>query len=46
MLGNGISVYSYIWDCTILLLTLVGLTLICGKLDPQVAMSSGEQQVL
>ncbi|OCQ99093.1 multidrug ABC transporter permease [Nostoc sp. MBR 210] len=38
MLANGISIYGFGWDCTILLLTLVGLTLICGRLYPRVAM--------
>ncbi len=46
MLGNSISVYSDGWNCTILLLTLIGFTLIYGKLDPRVAMSSGEKQAL
>ncbi|MBD2595637.1 ABC transporter permease [Nostoc spongiaeforme FACHB-130] len=38
MLANGSSIYGFGWDCTILLLTLVGLTLICGRLYPRVAM--------
>jgi ABC-2 type transport system permease protein len=38
MLANGISIYGFGWDCIILLLTLVGLTLICGRLYPRVAM--------
>ncbi|BAY26934.1 ABC-2 type transporter [Calothrix sp. NIES-2100] len=38
MLANGNSIYGFGWDCTILLLTLIGLTLICGKLYPRVAM--------
>jgi ABC-2 type transport system permease protein len=38
MLANGTSVYGFGWDCAILLLTLIGLTLICGRLYPRVAM--------
>ncbi|MEA5574765.1 ABC transporter permease [Calothrix sp. UHCC 0171] len=38
MLLNGISLYGFSVDCTILLLTLIGLTYICGKLYPRVAM--------
>ncbi|AKG21441.1 multidrug ABC transporter permease [Calothrix sp. 336/3] len=38
MLLNGISLYGFTLDCTILLLTLIGLTFICGKLYPRVAM--------
>lgn len=38
MLANGTSIYGFGWDCTILLLTLTGLTLICGRLYPRVAM--------
>ncbi|AFZ23396.1 ABC-type multidrug transport system, permease component [Cylindrospermum stagnale PCC 7417] len=38
MLANGTSIYGFGLDCAILLLTLVGLTLICGKLYPRVAM--------
>lgn len=38
MLANGTSLYAYGWDCAILLLTLIGLTLICGRLYPRVAM--------
>ncbi len=38
MLINGTSIYGFGWDCTILLLTLIGLTLICGRLYPRVAM--------
>lgn len=38
MLANGSSIYGFGWDCIILLLTLVGLTLICGRLYPRVAM--------
>ncbi|MBD2561513.1 MULTISPECIES: ABC transporter permease [Nostoc] len=38
MLANGTSIYGFGWDCTILLLTLIGLTLICGRLYPRVAM--------
>jgi ABC-2 type transport system permease protein len=38
MLANGTSLYGFGLDCTILLLTLVGLTFICGKLYPRVAM--------
>jgi ABC-2 type transport system permease protein len=38
MLANGNSIYGFGWDCAILLLTLVGLTLICGRLYPRVAM--------
>ncbi|MBC6432456.1 ABC transporter permease subunit [Nostoc sp. HG1] len=38
MLANGVSIYGFGWDCAILLLTLIGLTLICGRLYPRVAM--------
>ena len=38
MLANGASVYGFTLDCAILLLTLIGLTIICGKLYPRVAM--------
>lgn len=38
MLANGSSIYGFGWDCAILLLTLVGLTFICGRLYPRVAM--------
>ncbi|MBC1213556.1 ABC transporter permease [Trichormus variabilis ARAD] len=38
MLANGTSIYGFGWDCAILLLTLIGLTLICGRLYPRVAM--------
>lgn len=38
MLLNGTSLYGFGMDCTILLLTLIGLTIICGKLYPRVAM--------
>jgi ABC-2 type transport system permease protein len=38
MLANGTSIYGFALDCTILLLTLIGLTLICGRLYPRVAM--------
>ncbi|KYC38956.1 multidrug ABC transporter permease [Scytonema hofmannii PCC 7110] len=38
MLTNGSSLYGFGLDCTILLLTLVGLTIICGRLYPRVAM--------
>ncbi|MBD2302417.1 ABC transporter permease [Nostoc sp. FACHB-87] len=38
MLLNGTSLYGFSLDCTILLLTLIILTLICGKLYPRVAM--------
>jgi ABC-2 type transport system permease protein len=38
MLANGSSIYGFGLDCTILLLTLIGLTYICGRLYPQVAM--------
>ncbi|HYW22133.1 MAG TPA: ABC transporter permease [Nodularia sp. (in: cyanobacteria)] len=37
MLAHGSSVYGIGWDCAILLLTLIGLTLIYGKLYPRVA---------
>ncbi|MDF5720084.1 MAG: ABC transporter permease [Rhizonema sp. PD37] len=38
MIVNGSSVYGFGLDCTILLLTLIGLTIICGRLYPRVAM--------
>ncbi|BAZ31405.1 ABC-2 type transporter [Cylindrospermum sp. NIES-4074] len=38
MLANGSSIYGFGLDCAILLLTLIGLTFICGKLYPRVAM--------
>lgn len=38
MLANGSSVYGFGLDCTILLLTLIGLTFIGGKLYPRVGM--------
>jgi ABC-2 type transport system permease protein len=38
MLLNGVSLYGFTLDCAILLLTLIGLTFICGKLYPRVAM--------
>lgn len=38
MLANGSSLYGFGLDCIILLLTLIGLTIICGKLYPRVAM--------
>ncbi|BAZ08709.1 ABC-2 type transporter [Calothrix sp. NIES-4071] len=38
MLVNSASLYSYAWDFSILLLTLIGLTYICGRLYPRVAM--------
>ncbi|MBD2357298.1 ABC transporter permease [Tolypothrix sp. FACHB-123] len=38
MIANGSSVYGFGMDCTILLLTLIGLTVICGRLYPRVAM--------
>ncbi|OUL28433.1 multidrug ABC transporter permease [Nostoc sp. T09] len=38
MIANGSSVYGFGLDCTILLLTLIGLTVICGRLYPRVAM--------
>lgn len=38
MLLHGSSVYGFGLDCTILLVTLTVLTLICGKLYPRVAM--------
>ncbi|AFY45772.1 ABC transporter permease [Nostoc sp. PCC 7107] len=38
MLANGSSIYGFGWDCIILLLTLIALTLICGRLYPRVAM--------
>ncbi|RUR75563.1 hypothetical protein ACF3DV_20850 [Chlorogloeopsis fritschii PCC 9212] len=38
MLMNGSSLYGFGLDCTILLLTLIGLTIICGRLYPRVAM--------
>nr|WP_225225356.1 ABC transporter permease [Komarekiella delphini-convector] len=38
MLLNGTSLHGFGLDCTILLVTLIGLTIICGKLYPRVAM--------
>ncbi|MER3495060.1 MAG: multidrug ABC transporter permease [Mastigocladus sp. ERB_26_2] len=38
MLVNGSSLYGFNLNCIILLLTLIGLTIICGKLYPRVAM--------
>ena len=38
MLVNGSSLYGFGLDCTILLLTLISLTIICGRLYPRVAM--------
>ncbi|MFQ4143540.1 ABC transporter permease [Chlorogloeopsis sp. ULAP02] len=38
MLENGSSLYGFSLDCIILLLTLIGLTIICGRLYPRVAM--------
>ncbi|MDZ7958110.1 MAG: ABC transporter permease [Aulosira sp. DedQUE10] len=38
MIANGSSIYGFGLDCTILLLTLIGLTIICGRLYPRVAM--------
>lgn len=38
MLAHGSSIYGFGLDCTILLLTLIGLTYICGRLYPRVAM--------
>ncbi|OKH43287.1 multidrug ABC transporter permease [Calothrix sp. HK-06] len=38
MLLNGACLYNYAWDFTILLLTLISLTYICGRLYPRVAM--------
>ncbi len=38
MLANGSSLYGFGWDCTILLLILIGLTFICGRLYPRVVM--------
>lgn len=38
MIANSSSLYGYGLDCTILLLTLIGLTIICGRLYPRVAM--------
>lgn len=38
MLANGSSLYGFGLDCIILLLTLIGLTIICGKLYPRLAM--------
>ncbi|HIK05426.1 MAG TPA: ABC transporter permease [Trichormus sp. M33_DOE_039] len=38
MLVNGSSLYGFGTDCTILSLTLIGLTIICAKLYPRVAM--------
>jgi ABC-2 type transport system permease protein len=38
MLTNGSSFYGFGLDCGILLLTLIGLTIICGRLYPRVVM--------
>ena len=38
MIVNSLSLYGFGLDCTILLLTLIGLTIICGRLYPRVAM--------
>jgi len=38
MIANSSSLYGFGLDCTILLLTLIGLTIICGRLYPRVAM--------
>ncbi|WP_244329345.1 ABC transporter permease [Tolypothrix sp. PCC 7910] len=38
MIAHGSSIYGFGLDCTILLLTLIGLTIICGRLYPRVAM--------
>ncbi len=38
MLINGSSLYGFGLDCAILLLTLISLTIICGRLYPRVAM--------
>lgn len=38
MLANGYSMYGFGLDFTILLLTLIGLTIICGRLYPRVVM--------
>lgn len=38
MLANGSSMYGFGLDFTILLLTLIGLTIICGRLYPRVVM--------
>jgi ABC-2 type transport system permease protein len=38
MLINGLSVYGFGLDCIILLVILIGLTIICGKLYPRIAM--------
>jgi ABC-2 type transport system permease protein len=38
MLTNGPSIYGFAVDCAILLLTLIGLTFICGRLYPRVVM--------
>jgi hypothetical protein len=38
MLANGSSLYGFGLDCIILLLTLIGLTIMCGKLYPRLAM--------
>lgn len=38
MLVNSSSLYGFGLDCAILLLTLIGLTIICGRLYPRVAM--------
>ncbi|MBK1986388.1 ABC transporter permease [Sphaerospermopsis aphanizomenoides BCCUSP55] len=38
MLAHGSSIYGFGLDCTILLLTLIGLTYICGRLYPRVVM--------
>ncbi|WP_390839364.1 ABC transporter permease [Richelia sinica] len=38
MLAHGASIYGFGLDCTILLLTLIGLTFICGRIYPRVVM--------
>lgn len=38
MIANSLSLYGFGLNCTILLLTLTGLTIICGRLYPRVAM--------
>lgn len=38
MLAHGLSIYGFGLDCAILLLTLIGLTFICGRLYPRVVM--------
>ncbi|KRH95397.1 hypothetical protein ASL19_12100 [Cylindrospermopsis sp. CR12] len=38
MLVNGSSIYGLGLDCAILLLTLIGLTFLCGRLYPLVVM--------